>query len=220
VHPQPPLRTTHAHGTPKNLLVYDRWGRFGRPVVLLHGLLFDRTMWWPLAAELAAPGRGNTCSVVAVDLPGHGDSAARADHSLDHLAHDLAMLIHRLDLHRAPVLIGHAESARLARTFADKYATHVVFTVGDADAEPPRRGEQVPAVADLDGIPEQYQQFAAARHDTGLLNSYRCWFSSPPARPAPARVPAGRAPEADLGDERFPHLRDPAGFAALLRNLR
>jgi hypothetical protein len=36
MHPQPPRRTTH---TP---FVYDRWGRYGRPVVLLRGLLFDR----------------------------------------------------------------------------------------------------------------------------------------------------------------------------------
>jgi pimeloyl-ACP methyl ester carboxylesterase len=50
VHPQPKRRTTHAYGTPKNILVYDRWGDYGRPVVLLHGLLVDRTMWWPTAS--------------------------------------------------------------------------------------------------------------------------------------------------------------------------
>jgi len=74
--PQPPLRTQHVAGNPKTLLVYDRWGSFGRPVVLLHGLLFDRTMWWPVAADLAAT---TSCTIVAPDLPGHGQSPLRDD---------------------------------------------------------------------------------------------------------------------------------------------
>jgi pimeloyl-ACP methyl ester carboxylesterase len=50
-----------------------RWSRYGRPVLLLHGLLFDRTMWWSVGVELAG-----VCTVVASDLPGHADSMARA----------------------------------------------------------------------------------------------------------------------------------------------
>lgn len=44
------------------------------PLVLLHGLTFDRAMWEPALAELRAtdPGR----QVLALDLPGHGGSAA------------------------------------------------------------------------------------------------------------------------------------------------
>jgi pimeloyl-ACP methyl ester carboxylesterase len=40
------------------------------PLVLLHGLTFDRTMWRPALAHLAAldPGR----PVLALDLPGTG----------------------------------------------------------------------------------------------------------------------------------------------------
>jgi pimeloyl-ACP methyl ester carboxylesterase len=42
------------------------------PLVLLHGLTFDRTMWHPALAHLAAldPGR----QILSLDLPGHGDS--------------------------------------------------------------------------------------------------------------------------------------------------
>ena len=44
------------------------------PLILLHGLTFDRTMWRPAVAELRKldPGR----QIFAVDLPGHGRSPA------------------------------------------------------------------------------------------------------------------------------------------------
>jgi pimeloyl-ACP methyl ester carboxylesterase len=189
--PQPPRRTTHTAGGPRNLLVFDRWGRFGRPVLLLHGLLFDRTMWWPVAAELA---NATTCTVIAPDLPGHGDSPAReqprhadekghAQHDLDTLARDLAGLVHKLDLHRAPIVVGHAESAGLAAAFADRFAVHQVLTVddlGDGRRE----------------IPAHYRPYARQRHDPALLDSYANW----PRRQCT-----------------WPHLADPAGFAAGLR---
>jgi pimeloyl-ACP methyl ester carboxylesterase len=126
--PQPPRRSTHAVGSPKNLLVYDRWGEFGRPVLLLHGLLSDRTVWWLAAAELIAAA---SCTVVAPDLPGHGQSPARDDHGLDRLARDLAGLVDRLGLHRAPIVVGQGASARLATAFADAYATHHVLTLDE-----------------------------------------------------------------------------------------
>lgn len=42
----------------------------GPPVVLLHGLLMDRTMWDPQIEALAGRHR-----VIAIDAPGHGESA-------------------------------------------------------------------------------------------------------------------------------------------------
>ncbi|GAA2706212.1 hypothetical protein Apa02nite_069400 [Actinoplanes palleronii] len=187
VHPQPPRRTTHAHGTPRNRLVYDRWGRFGRPVVLLHGPFYDRTMWWPVAAELD----GN-CAAIAVDLPGHGESARRDD--LSGLTQHLATLVHGLDLQRAPVLVGHGESAALAHAFAARYAVQHVITVEDGD---------------LAAVPEAYRQFAVRRSDPALALTYREWSS----------VPVGAAPQAHAGDGPFPHLRDPAAFATLIQGL-
>jgi pimeloyl-ACP methyl ester carboxylesterase len=165
--PQPPRRTTHAIGGPARLLVYDRWGRFGRPVLLLHGLLFDRTMWWPVAAELAA---ATTCTVLAPDLPGHGDSPARKDHDPAKLAHDLAQLVHKLDLHRAPIVVGHAESAALATAFGTRFAAHEVLTVddlGDAHAD----------------IPEHFRPYATPRADPEVLTAYKSWPQQTPTWP-------------------------------------
>jgi pimeloyl-ACP methyl ester carboxylesterase len=50
------------------------------PLVLLHGLTFDRTSWHPARAELATldPGR----QVLALDLPGHGESPAWASYDM------------------------------------------------------------------------------------------------------------------------------------------
>ena len=160
--------------------MFDRWGRFGRPVLLLHGILFDRTMWWPVAAELAG---ATSCTVVAPDLPGHGDSPARDSHDPATLAADLAGLVHGLDLHRAPIVVGHAESAMLARAFAERFAIHEVLTVDDLG------GGQTE-------IPEHYRPYARARHDPALLTAYAKW-------PRQTRT--------------WPHLADPAGFAAGLK---
>jgi pimeloyl-ACP methyl ester carboxylesterase len=141
--PQPPRRSTHASGGPRTLLVYDRWGAYGRPVLLLHGLLFDRTMWWPVAAELAT---ASSCTVVAPDLPGHGQTPPREDCPPSRIARDLATLINNLDLHRAPVIVGHATAAPLAHAFASAYATHHVLTL-DEPAETPAGVDDVIAAA-------------------------------------------------------------------------
>src|SRR2546430_15414805 len=76
------MTTTTLFGT----LAGDIIGEPGRrpPLVLLHGLTFDRTSWHPVLAELTAldPGR----RVLALDLPGHGESAPWPDYDLEPIA--------------------------------------------------------------------------------------------------------------------------------------
>lgn len=58
------------------------------PIVLLHGVGLDRTMWEPLTAELQ---RLTDRSVVALDLPGHGgEPALTGPVTLGDLAEDVA----------------------------------------------------------------------------------------------------------------------------------
>jgi pimeloyl-ACP methyl ester carboxylesterase len=169
------------------MLVYDRWGQFGRPVLLLHGLSFDRIMWWPLAAELTGG-----CTVVAPDLPGHGDSPARDEISVESLARDLAGLVNRLDLHRAPIVVGHATAAPLAAAFAERYATHEVLTITESE---------------IAEVPSHFRLYAQPRRSGTVLTAYANWpvnatrAGSRPAEPA------------------FPHLADPAGYAAEIHAL-
>jgi pyruvate dehydrogenase E2 component (dihydrolipoamide acetyltransferase) len=62
---------THSH------LVYDNRGS-GTPVVLPHGLAFDRTTWMPIVEKL-----GNDIRTIAIDLPGHGETAGSPGSLLD-----------------------------------------------------------------------------------------------------------------------------------------
>src|SRR3954447_2207425 len=83
------------------------WGRAADPPVLLvHGVTCDSGIWWRVAPAIAAAGR----HVVAVDLPGHGASAAWAGrHTFDETATDLAGFIRAADLD-VPTLavVGHS----------------------------------------------------------------------------------------------------------------
>ncbi|WP_433375803.1 alpha/beta fold hydrolase [Actinoplanes sp. CA-142083] len=196
------------------MLVYDRWGEFGRPVVLLHGLLFDRTMWWPVAAELASAG----CTIVAPDLPGHGQSPPRDDYRLERVARDLAGLVDNLGLRRAPLLVGHGASALLAAVFADAYATHEVVML-DEPSPDARRIEEMAVTDGLDQIPDIYRCYAEPSRDPALLRAYESWAAQPPTRrnePAMAGPPRSSP---GVPDAAFLHLADPEGFAAVLRGL-
>src|SRR5918997_5950143 len=70
-------------------LAYDRTGR-GEPLVLLHGQGFSRRCWDPIIDLLVADR-----DVIAVDLPGHGDSP-RQPKGTGNAPHDLAVAVAEL----------------------------------------------------------------------------------------------------------------------------
>ncbi len=94
--PLPPL--------PVPSLAYDRNGS-GAPLVLVHGLGSARTTWFPLMPALA-----RRYDVIAVDLPGHGDSPAlpRTEPATPgRLAKRLARFLDELGLDR-PHIMGNS----------------------------------------------------------------------------------------------------------------
>ena len=98
---------------------YRTAGR-GAPVVLIHGVGLDATIWEAQAAALAERYR-----VVAYDMLGHGQSAcppgARA---LGDFVDQLAELLDALELRRV-ALVGFSMGGLVARAFAAAYPERV-----------------------------------------------------------------------------------------------
>lgn len=83
--------------TPRGRIGVDEAGT-GLPVLLLHGFPHDRTLW---SAQLAAPPAG--ARLIALDLPGFGESEAAEVPSLNHWADWTAAALDALGIERAVV---------------------------------------------------------------------------------------------------------------------
>ena len=137
------------------------------PLILLHGLTFDRTMWRPALAELRTidPGR----RVLAVDLPGHGESPAWPSYDLDGIAEGVRRAAEDAGL-RSPVIVGHSMAAAIATVYAARYPARGVVNVDQwLQIEPVAR--LVRSLADQirgPGFPVAWDRFETSMH-TELL---------------------------------------------------
>ncbi len=100
----------------------------GEVVVLLHGLLTGAELWRDVAGVLVESGH----RVVAVDLPGHGETLtpARADHSPGGMAELVGTWL-RTTAGTAPWVIGHDLGAGVAQVVATRYPmalSHLTLT--------------------------------------------------------------------------------------------
>ena len=236
------LRAEHIWHAPAGAWAFDTWGDTGRPVLLLHATQLDRASWWPVAAELASDH-----TVIAVDLPGHGLSAARTTYVADAVAEELAALLHQLGIRRAPIVVGHADAAILGTLFAARFTTSAVVNVQqDLRLQGQDRCPQ-PLVdgTGANGIPSPYQHLLGggdlepASHRPHWLSAaisqrqvrmalervtvaYLNIFSELPAPGYPAWLagltPSARCVEYGGGGE-FPHLADLQRFVADIRTL-
>jgi pimeloyl-ACP methyl ester carboxylesterase len=96
------------------------------PLVLLHGLTFNRTMWGPALAALGDvdPGR----RVLAVDLPGHGASSPWPSYDIASLAKGVHRLVTEAGL-EGPVVVGHSLAAIVATVYGARYPARGVVNV-------------------------------------------------------------------------------------------
>ena len=102
-------------------LAYDDRGN-GTPVVLLHGLTFDRTTWTPIVEKL-----GKDIRTVAIDLPGHGETAG-SPCSLWDVAALVNDTVTELGIDR-PIIAGHSISAAIASIYGATYPTLGIVNV-------------------------------------------------------------------------------------------
>ncbi len=96
------------------------------PLVLLHGLTFNRTMWGPAlkALKVVDPGR----RVLNLDLPGHGRSSPSDSYAMDDVVEGLHHVIEEAGL-RSPILVGHSVAAIIATNYATQHPTRGVVNV-------------------------------------------------------------------------------------------
>jgi len=92
------------------VLAHEEQGS-GPPLVLLHGLTFDRTSWHPVMDRL-----GSRFRTVALDLPGHGESPG-TPMTMDCLTEVVDRTLRTLDVDR-PIVVGHSMFGALALTYA------------------------------------------------------------------------------------------------------
>ncbi len=109
-------------------LAADDLGRSDKrpPLVLLHGLTFDRRMWRTALTELETiePGR----RALALDLPGHGDSPDAPSYSMAAIVERVHAAIIEAHL-EDPVVVGHSASAATASMYAAQHRTRGVIAV-------------------------------------------------------------------------------------------
>ena len=109
-------------------LAHSRVGA-GPTVLLVHCLGGDRNEWREVSARLA-----KSHTVIAVDLPGHGQTPAVAAPSLDAIADDLAALL-RAEKAAPAIVIGHSLGGGVAAHLAERHAALVsalvVVDMGD-----------------------------------------------------------------------------------------
>lgn len=94
-------------------LSYLDWGGTGPPALLLHGITSDAMAMWRAAPALRDAGY----HVLAMDMPGHGESDVSADHAIDTVAGLAGALILALGLGDV-ALIGHSWGGATALALA------------------------------------------------------------------------------------------------------
>jgi len=133
------------------------------PLVLLHGLTFDRTMWQPALAELSHidPGRRS----LAFDLPGHGESRRWESYDLESVVHGVHRAVEEAGLDE-PVIVGHSLAAIIASVYAAQFPSRGVVNV-DQPLQTAAFAEFLQSIADQlrsPAFPAIWAQFAASMH--------------------------------------------------------
>ncbi|MGO2747438.1 alpha/beta fold hydrolase [Microbacterium sp.] len=136
-----------------------------RIMLLLHGMMGSAESWWRVASALSA----SECRVIALDLPGHGDSPRDASSTIESAADAVVETLWRMTGGRPISAIGHsyggtvlaAAAARLPIDLAVYVDTSCSF-IGGADREQ---------------LTAQYAADRARRRDAVWLRTTRPYYS-------------------------------------------
>jgi len=132
-------------------LHYKDWGGDGRPLLLLHGLASQCSIWDLVAPYLVEGGT----RVVALDQRGHGQSDKPSDgYDFDAIAQDARRFWDTFDL-EPPVLVGHSWGGNVALQCAVNYPNEVsgLVLVDGGFIEPSARPEWTMEIAERELAP-------------------------------------------------------------------
>ncbi|MHB1208469.1 MAG: alpha/beta fold hydrolase [Acidimicrobiales bacterium] len=104
------------------MIDFERTGR-GAPLVLVHGITESKRTWDPLVQRLA-----DSHEVLAVDLRGHGASAASEPYDVLTMASDIHDVIEASQLGE-PLLVGHSLGGTVVSAYAAMFRTRGVINV-------------------------------------------------------------------------------------------
>ena len=93
-------------------IAYDDIGT-GPPLLLVHGITDDRTLWAPIIDRLWGDYR-----CLSLDLRGHGESDGATDYSAFAMADDLAAVVAATGIAEPPLLIGHSLGGVVVTVYA------------------------------------------------------------------------------------------------------
>ncbi len=117
---------------------YDITGQQGQPIVLIHGLGLNRSIWHEVAAKHLANHR-----VILPDMRGHGESEAPpGPYTMTLLAEDILRLLDFFGISKA-IVCGHSLGGYIALAFADQFPDRLaglglIATHSRADSEEKR----------------------------------------------------------------------------------
>lgn len=115
---------------PQHVLLDDRevhysvTGHRGSVILLVHGWACDQRVWWKNVSDLSRDHR-----VIAIDLPGHGQSAEPArSYSMDLFADAIAAVLDAEHVSSA-ILLAHSNGVPVARQFYRRHRSRVAKLV-------------------------------------------------------------------------------------------
>ncbi|QIZ08755.1 alpha/beta hydrolase [Priestia megaterium] len=112
----------------------------GKPIVLLHGFCGSSRYW-----EHVIPVLSDSCRVIALDLPGHGQSGPlKGSSTIENLADQVKNLLDELNLQEV-TMFGHSLGGYITLAFAEKYSNQLngfslIHSTAFPDSEEAKKG--------------------------------------------------------------------------------
>ncbi|WP_226674534.1 alpha/beta fold hydrolase [Mesobacillus jeotgali] len=117
----------------------------GNPIVLIHGFAGSKDYWEKIIPQLASEHR-----VIALDLPGHGESGMRKDrYSIEDMASTIKDLLEQLGLDQV-TMFGHSLGGYITLAFAELYPQYLkgfslVHSTANPDSEDAKEAREINA---------------------------------------------------------------------------